>query len=157
MLTIISGGQTGVDQAALAVATDLGFPTGGTAPLGYRTDDGPMPELLRDVYGLQECAFYGYRPRTILNVLRADLTVWFGDPGSPWGWLTIGTAQQQHKPLLINPTVDVLLHRIGSLHVQILNVAGNRKRTNPGASAQATLILGAVLSALRDGEAQQTS
>ncbi len=106
MLTVISGGQTGVDQAALSIAHDLGFPTGGTAPLGYRTDEGPMPELLRDKYGLEESWSPGYRVRTIQNVRDGELTVWFGDASSPGGRLTIGTAWTMRKPHLINPTVD---------------------------------------------------
>ena len=42
---IISGGQTGVDQAALRAAKACGIPTGGWAPKGWRTEDGPAPWL----------------------------------------------------------------------------------------------------------------
>jgi hypothetical protein len=149
MLTVISGGQTGVDQAALAVAYNLGYPTGGTAPLGYKTDEGPMPELLRDKYGLTESPFPSYRIRTIDNVRAADFTVWFGVATSPGGRLTIGTCQQLNKPHLINPTAERLLEVLQINRVRILNGAGNRKRTHPEAADQATLILGTVLAALR--------
>lgn len=54
MLTkIISGGQTGADEGGLEGARLLGIPTGGTAPKGYRTENGPNLTL-RDTYGLVE-------------------------------------------------------------------------------------------------------
>ena len=50
-LTVISGGQTGVDQAALRAARSCGIPTGGWAPRGWLTEDGPAPWLAD--YGLK--------------------------------------------------------------------------------------------------------
>lgn len=38
---VISGGQTGADQAALRAARACGIPTGGWAPRGWLTEDGP--------------------------------------------------------------------------------------------------------------------
>jgi len=37
---VISGGQTGADRGGLIAAKELGIPTGGTAPLGYKTEAG---------------------------------------------------------------------------------------------------------------------
>ncbi len=51
---IISGGQTGADQAGLYVGKMLGLKTGGVAPPHFMTHEGPNPELLRDEYGLVE-------------------------------------------------------------------------------------------------------
>ena len=63
MLTkIISGGQTGVDAAALRAAKAVGIPTGGTAPKGWLTEDGPAPWLAE--YGLVESDSPFYPPRT---------------------------------------------------------------------------------------------
>ena len=45
LTTIISGGQTGADQAGLLAAQALGLQTGGWAPHGWRTDAGPAPWL----------------------------------------------------------------------------------------------------------------
>ena len=50
---IISGGQTGADQAGLAVAKRLGIPTGGFVPKGFLTEAGPRPDLAAE-YGLEE-------------------------------------------------------------------------------------------------------
>ena len=51
---IISGGQTGADMGALLAARELGIPTGGVAPKGWLTENGPQEELLRN-FGLIEC------------------------------------------------------------------------------------------------------
>ena len=47
---IISGGQTGVDRAALDVAIEMGIPCGGWCPVGRDADDGPIP----DKYPMQD-------------------------------------------------------------------------------------------------------
>ena len=48
---IISGGQTGADQAGLAVAKRLGIPAGGFLPKGFLTEAGPRHDLAAE-YGL---------------------------------------------------------------------------------------------------------
>jgi hypothetical protein len=155
MLTIISGGQTGVDQVALEVAHDLGFPTGGTAPLHYKTEFGSNYKL-RDVYGLKESWSPGYRVRTIQNVKDGDFTVWFGDDSSPGARLTIDSAWRMNKPHRINPTVEQLLRLLTFEYAGILflNVAGNRASTHPESWQMAEVILRQVLTAIRDGKAQ---
>lgn len=40
---IISGGQTGVDRAALDVAIELGIMHGGWCPRGRLSESGPIP------------------------------------------------------------------------------------------------------------------
>lgn len=147
MLTIISGGQTGVDQKCLELAWLFRFPTGGVAPLGYRTDEGPMPELLRDKYGLEESWSPGYRIRTIENVKRSSATVWFGVE-SPGYRLTIGTCMALSRPYLINPSETELLSFLRP-EILILNGAGNRRRTHPESAMRAEAILRPVLQALR--------
>jgi hypothetical protein len=122
---VISGGQTGADAIALEIAHELGIPTGGTAPKGYRTEIGPN-YYLRDVFNLKESTFEGYTDRTRQNILDADLTVVFGDIESPGSRLTINLCKQLQKPFLTNPTGAVLGGALAMHHVRILNVAGNR-------------------------------
>lgn len=141
-MKIISGGQTGVDQVGLFVARELGIETGGTAPNGWRTDEGPAPWLAD--YGLIECQFAGYRVRTIQNVRDADGTVWFGER-SPGYFCTIGAAIKFHMVHVINPTVEILRHFLADAEIETLNVAGNRLRTHPEASERARVVLREVL------------
>ena len=71
---VISGGQTGADQAGLAVAKRLGVPTGGYLPKGWLTEAGPRPDL-GATYGLEEAETAAYPERTERNVLASDGTV----------------------------------------------------------------------------------
>ncbi len=68
---IISGGQTGVDRAALDVALSLGIPAGGWCPAGRTAEDGVIPPR----YPLQELSDGGYLERTERNVAEAEGTV----------------------------------------------------------------------------------
>src|SRR5438105_15558458 len=68
---IVSGGQTGVDRAALDVALELGMPCGGWCPRGRRAEDGPIT----DRYPLSETPWSGYPQRTGWNVRDADGTL----------------------------------------------------------------------------------
>lgn len=130
---IISGAQTGADRAGLDAALALGLETGGWIPFGRRTDEGPLPyaDFLR--YKLKEHASALYPPRTEQNVLGSDGTVLFGNMTSPGCRLTIKLCRLHHKPFYAGCTDASALH--GWLHtfnINVLNIAGNRERTNPG-------------------------
>ncbi len=141
---VISGGQTGADRTALDVAESLGIPTGGWAPAGWRTDTGPAPEL-GTRFGLREHVDRNYRGRTYANVRDSDATVWFGDRTSPGGQATAVACLIENKTFLVNPTAVVLREAIQCWNWQVLNVAGNRKRSNSGVVAQVRSVLLAVL------------
>lgn len=132
MLTkIISGGQTGADQAALAAAKALGLTTGGWIPKGCRTEHGRQ-HWLRDDYGLQELPTLSYALRTWKNVHESDATLWVGRTTSPGFHTTQAAVVNYDKPFLTNPTLPDLRAWIADHHVTTLNVAGNRSSTNPG-------------------------
>jgi len=42
---VISGGQTGADQAGWRAARASGIPTGGAMPGGFLTEDGARPDF----------------------------------------------------------------------------------------------------------------
>ena len=67
---IVSGGQTGVDRAALDAALAANFPCGGWAPGDRMAEDGIIPER----YSLIPLPNGGYRQRTRLNVSDSDGT-----------------------------------------------------------------------------------
>lgn len=130
---IVSGGQTGADQGGLFAAEDLGIPTGGWAPKGYRTERGPMPELLRDRFKLQEAPTADYAVRTRRNVVDADGTIIFGDVRSAGSWLTQTEVRMAKRPLLINPPSGAAIRAWMMAHGAFsVNVAGNRESKNPG-------------------------
>src|SRR3989442_2721366 len=68
---IVSGGQTGVDRAALDTALALGLPCGGWCPRGRRAEDGPLPTR----YPLRETPSSSYPERTVWNVRDSDGTL----------------------------------------------------------------------------------
>jgi hypothetical protein len=70
-LTIISGGQTGADRAALDFAILQGIDHGGWCPRGRLAEDGVIAEQ----YQLQETDSRRYDQRTKENVRTADVTV----------------------------------------------------------------------------------
>lgn len=147
---IISGGQTGADQAGLFAARDLGLRTGGWAPKGFWTDNGYAQELLES-FGLVECPQSGYPPRTRLNVRDSDGTLIFGNANSPGCRLTRKYCDELERTVMFVPwygTVDVRSYLqslfrqwITDKNIQTLNVAGNRERTNPGIFAAARAFL----------------
>jgi hypothetical protein len=144
---IVSGGQTGVDRAALDVALELGLPCGGWCPKGRRAEDGPLPER----YPLRETASAAYPARTARNVREADGTLILtrGEPDRGTA-LTARLAEQSGKPYLSldlarRPDLTEVRAWAAAHGVQILNVAGPRESSQPGIYDQAKAFLRAVL------------
>jgi Circularly permutated YpsA SLOG family len=153
---IISGGQTGADQAGLAVAKRLGISTGGYMPKGWLTEAGPRPNL-GATYGLEEAATGAYPDRTERNVLASDATVVFGDARSRGSMLTASLCRKHAKLCLFVPLrrdpVEAA-HRlrawIAEHDVRTLNVAGNRASQAPGIAAFVTAVLEQALGDIAD-------
>src|SRR5215212_1496285 len=95
---VVSGGQTGVDRAALDVALALGVPCGGWCPRGRRAEDGAVP----DAYPLAETPWHGYPQRTAWNVRDSDgtLVLTRGTPDRGTA-LTVRLARETKKPFLV--------------------------------------------------------
>lgn len=148
---IISGGQTGVDQAGLLAAKKLGIETGGTAPKGYLTEKGPDLRLKTE-FGLEESTSEMYAVRTRLNVEHSDGTVLFGDVTSRGTAMTIEYCKQAKKPYITNPEYWELERWLLENNIEILNVAGNRLRKAPEASARAHETLNKAITNLREGK-----
>jgi len=70
-LKIVSGGQTGVDRAALDVALKRGVECDGWCPAGRLDEFGKIP----DQYPVQELEIGGFAERTLQNVKDSDGTV----------------------------------------------------------------------------------
>jgi hypothetical protein len=121
---IISGGQTGADKGGLLAGRDLGIRTGGWAPKGWVTEDGPNPKL--NQFGLIQHSSPNYPPRTRMNCQDADLVAIFGDLHSAGTRLTIDICKSDGIPYILNPDATELRTMCEDLGVETLNVAGNR-------------------------------
>ena len=148
-LTVISGGQTGADQAGWRAARAYGVPTGGYMPVEFLTEAGRRPEFA-EWYGARACLLASYAHRTLLNVRWADATVWFGlvhsrgyaatyrsilkckadrsgrleEPRAIWRVIQTPAALGFHP----NEMAKWLRER----QIRVLNITGNRESKNPG-------------------------
>ena len=130
---IISGGQTGVDRAALNWAIQNNILHGGWCPKDRRSEDGVIP----DHYLLQETESKGYTQRTKWNVRDSDAT--FIITLVPE--LTGGSLFTQEYTQRINkPCLHIYPHNLwheqikvflGMHSIQTLNVAGPRASNAP--------------------------
>jgi hypothetical protein len=150
---VVSGGQTGVDRAALDAARAAGLAIGGWCPRGRRAEDGPIPRE----YPLAETPSPRYPQRTAWNVRDADATLALAR-GAPRGGtaLTVRLAAAAGRPLLVidldaAPDPAEIAAWLAAEGVAVLNVAGPRESENRGVGAQAEALLTAVFSALRHG------
>ena len=145
-LRIVSGGQTGVDRAALDVALLLDFEIGGWCPRGRRAEDGPISEY----YPLAETTSANYSQRTDANVRDSDATLILSR-GRPSGGTALArdTARTHKKPLLVldlrTATPDDAVAWIKRQAISVLNVAGPRESAAPGIYEEASSYLRQVL------------
>ena len=147
LLKIVSGGQTGVDRAALDAALAAGIPAGGWCPKGRLAEDG----VISPKYPLRETASRLYQERTRLNVTDSDGTLILAGKALHGGTaLTKVFADRHLKPVLVaNPadsgSTGVIRKWLKANDVRVLNVAGPRESTRPGSYDQAYKLLREVL------------
>jgi len=149
---VVSGGQTGVDRAALDAARSLGLPHGGWCPRGRRAEDGPIDAG----YPLEETPTDDYAERTRWNVRDSDGTLVL-TRGRPSGGtaLTVGLARRQGRPLLVldltaRPDAGDVARWIHEAGIGVLNVAGPRESQKPGIYEEARLFLERALGSASD-------
>lgn len=131
MIKIVSGGQTGVDRAALDAALECGIDAGGWCPEGRKSEDGIIP----DKYPLKELPDANYSQRTKQNVIDSDGTViiYFGYPTGGTE-LTIAFCISENKPYVLVDAEEIILETavikvdkfIKDKSITTLNIAGPR-------------------------------
>jgi len=142
-LKIVSGGQTGVDRAALDAALELGIELGGWCPRGRRAEDGDIDER----YPLRETPSRIYSQRTEWNVRDSDATLILCRGDMTGGTrLTADIADRYGRPLLIldldsDPEPGIVFEWARERGVGVLNVAGPREEGAPGIYAQSLDVL----------------
>ncbi|ARU58086.1 putative molybdenum carrier protein [Oleiphilus messinensis] len=128
---VVSGGQTGVDRAALDAAIEMGMEHGGWCPEGRKAEDG----LIDPRYNLQILPGAGYKRRTLANVRDCDGTVIIY-----FGLISGGTEQtlayclREGKPYKLIDAQEIPESRAAEIiktfceqfGIQTLNVAGPR-------------------------------
>jgi hypothetical protein len=135
---IVSGGQTGVDRAALDVAIAMGIGHGGWCPAGRLSEDGSVPSR----YDLRETDSGDYPVRTEQNVIDSDATLILYEGRLKGGTLlTRRICTRLDKPHLvvrIDHHEPLIARRwLAGQRPQTLNVAGPRESTCPGISHRA--------------------
>ena len=136
---LVSGGQTGVDQAALQIAINFKILHGGWCPKGRLAENGVIP----DIYFLKETDSNDVSVRTKHNIRDSDGTLILipnNNTDITDGTIfTIKEVKEQSKPHLIislsqdkEDAVESIVEWSQSNDIKILNIAGPRESQAPG-------------------------
>lgn len=161
---VISGGQTGVDQAALRAAQDRGLDCGGWCPPGCECESGIIPARFPLLETPQDRSLHApdipRSLRTEWNVRDSDATLILRprsttgeDLGTDW---TERCAVRLGRPLLVvdpedSEAASTIKRWLSALEIQTLNVAGPSAGTVPGIGDQAYALLAEVFAGGRPG------
>lgn len=158
---IISGGQTGVDRAALDVAMAYGLNVGGWCPKGRKALDG----VISSKYPMIETRGTSYQTRTKWNVRDSDATLILcvGEPGGGTA-LTMKYCEKLNKPFHVHglnseygtyldgADVHGVTYWLNTIKPSILNIAGPREGKYFSIYQQAYGFLSALFDAVKSCE-----
>jgi hypothetical protein len=148
---IVSGGQTGVDRAALEFGRRSGIPIGGWCPAGgWAEDQTEPPGVLALFPELRPTPSSDPAERTRWNVRDSDATLVLTRAAvtSPGTVLTVEIAEELARPHLVVDVaaVDAVRAWLDGFETPIvLDVAGPRESEAPGIHADALALLGATM------------
>jgi hypothetical protein len=163
---LISGGQSGVDRAALDVAIARGLAYGGWCPKGGRAEDFPQPPgLLAKYPQLAETPLADPAQRTEWNVRDADACLIIADASgagiSPGTALAGELAHRYRKPLFIATLGNADALRQAALWLRVqqarrgtglkLAIGGPRESEAPGIYQRATAFISGLMNSVGVG------
>jgi hypothetical protein len=102
-ITVLTGGQTGVDTLAAHAALGVGLGVHAVFPHEFRQEDGPLtPERRAELHGavLHQLASAGFTQRTWTCVSLADAVLLLDPAGGEGCQETVRAADQLERPLL---------------------------------------------------------
>ncbi len=146
-ITIISGGQSGVDRAALDFAMTRGLPCMGWCPKGRAAEDGPIDSK----YPLKESIASDPAIRTRSNVAMADgMLLAYPDKYDEGTLIALRYCKDLKKPVYIvnwqfPPDPAEFAGWLSVNRIRNLNVAGPRESNAPGVYAFALSSLEALM------------
>ena len=156
-MKIVSGGQTGVDRAALDVALSLGLDCGGWCPAGRLDELG----RIRERYPVQELADGGAAARTERNVQDSDGTLIIHGGALAGGTAETARVCAEHaKPcelidrnkVAADEAAARALAFVRERNIQVLNIAGPRASEWPDGYDFALRVLSSFLRELTNPE-----
>jgi Circularly permutated YpsA SLOG family len=143
---IISGGQTGVDRAALDVALKHGIDCGGWCPAGRLDEFARIP----DRYPVKELEHGSFAERTLQNVRNSDgsLVIYLEEMrgGTQFTLQCSRELKRPHKLIdaakkSAEEAAKSIVHFVREREIDILNVAGPRQSEWPGGYGYAFRVL----------------
>lgn len=146
-MRIVSGGQTGVDRAALDVALALGIACGGWCPAGRAAEDGPLPAR----YPLRETPSADVAERTAWNVRDSDATLvlCIDEPRGGTAFALDEAARLGRPTRVVRlgaaPDPEPVRTWLAEHAVERLHVAGPRASEEPGVGEAAARFLRVLL------------
>jgi putative molybdenum carrier protein len=152
-LKIISGGQTGVDRAALDVSLKHGIDCGGWCPAGRLDEFGRIP----DRYPVRELQAGGFAERTMQNVKDSGGTVVIYTSqigGGTKQTVRLCVDLKRPKELIdaskipAEDAASLIADFVRAKEIKILNVAGPRQSEWPEGYAYAFRVLERFLTAV---------
>jgi Circularly permutated YpsA SLOG family len=156
-ITVLTGGQTGVDTLAARAALAAGLPVHVLFPRGFRQEDGPLtPERRAELHGavLHQLASTSFARRTRACVSVADALLLFDPAGGAGCEETVRAAARLGRPLLDLTSGGDVGAAVGCFlrdnKARVLMIAGCRGSLLAGQVDYVRTQLEAVAAALRD-------
>lgn len=149
---MISGGESGANQAGWRAAKAFGVAAGGWMRKGFMTEDGPQPKFAEQ-YGAAESTKDSEPACIEQNVEDSDATIWFGQTTTSSAHATVAACLTLGKPYMpVYPGAAFEPSHVATWiienAIETLNVAGNREHEEPGIGDRVERFLGEVLQQL---------